>query len=516
MPVHSAIESMKSIHIRATSHFRLFLYVLLGVVFLTVLLSCAKPGSDSIRFGIPSPAISLDPRFATDATSERINRLLYKRLVDFDAHFQPVASLASWEQVSPVQYRFHLGQSGRTFTNGEHLTSADVKATYDFILDASNASPHRGTLALIREIRLIDADTIDFLLDHADPLFPGYLVIGIVPESLIKAGYPLERSPVGSGDFAFVDWPEDGRLVIKRRSDGQVIEFVSVQDPTVRVLKLLRGEIDLLQNELPRELVAYLSRQPDIRLEHIEGINFTYLGFNLEDPVLSNLDVRKAIAHAIDRHALIHYMLGGKTRVANALLVADHWAGEPDVPAYKYDPVLAREYLKKAGYSREHPLTLEYKTSSDPFRLRIATIIQQQLRDIGIQVKLRSFDWATFYGDIKAGRFQLYSLTWVGIKSPDIFRYVFHSTSVPPAGANRGRFKDKTADRLIEQADNASTQQEQAAYYRQLQDYLQSRLPYVPLWYQEHFAAMNRHIHDYVLAKDGNFDGLVRIHKSRS
>jgi peptide/nickel transport system substrate-binding protein len=79
-----------------------------------------------------------------------------------------------------------------------------------------------------------------------------------------------------------------------------------------------------------------------------------------------------------------------------------------------------------------------YTTSTDPFRLRLATIIQHQLSAAGFEVELRSYDWGTFYGDIRAGRFQMYSLMWVGIKLPEIFRYAFHSESRPPVGANRG------------------------------------------------------------------------------
>ena len=111
--------------------------------------------------------------------------------------------------------------------------------------------------------------------------------------------------------------------------------------------------------------------------------------------------------------------------------------------------------LAQAGFTSDRPVRLTYTTSSDPFRIRLATILQHQLAEVGIECDLRSYDWGTFYGDIKAGRFQLYSLSWVGIKTPDIFSYVFHSRSIPPHGANRGRFIDDTANRLIDEAEAA-------------------------------------------------------------
>ena len=155
-----------------------------------------------------------------------------------------------------------------------------------------------------------------------------------------------------------------------------------------------------------------------------------------------------------------------------------------------------------------------YKTSSDPFRIRLATIIQSQLGEVGIEVDLRSYDWGTFYGDIKAGRFQMYSLAWVGIKSPDIFRHAFHSESFPPKGANRGRYRDPVADRLIERAAGLTPVRAQAPAYRELQVRLLEQLPYVPLWYEDHVLVSRSALQGYALAVDGNYDGLLGVQRT--
>ncbi|MEJ2345311.1 MAG: ABC transporter substrate-binding protein [Gammaproteobacteria bacterium] len=483
----------------------------LGVM--SLISGCAQPAGKALRFGLASAPITLDPRYATDATSARIDRLLYRRLVDFDAASRPVPSLAHWKLLSPTHYRFVLGGQGRRFTDGSRLTASDVKATYDYVLDPANASPHRGSLAMIDHITVVDPDTVDFYLKHRDPLFPSYLVIGILPAKAIAAKHEFSDHPIGSGPFRFVRWPSEGRLVLQRRSDGQRLEFIYVGDATVRVLKLLRGEIDMLQNNLPEELVHYLARQKGIRIQRRPGSNFSYIGFNLKDPALSHRDVRQAVAYAINRAAIVKYVLGGETRLAGGLLPPGHWAGNPQLTGYPYDPQRARALLKQAGYDRRHPLELTYKTSSDPFRIRIATIIQRQLEQVGIKVHLRSFDWATFYGDIKAGRFQMYSLTWVGIKSPDVFRYVFYSTSIPPKGANRGRYASNKADRLIDEAEQANDMAQRAAYYRQLQAWLLKTAPYVPLWYEEHFFICRQDVVGYHLAADGNYDGLINVRR---
>ncbi len=119
--------------------------------------------------------------------------------------------------------------------------------------------------------------------------------------------------------------------------------------------------------------------------------------------------------------------------------------------------------MRQAGYTDERIRCSNYKTSTDPVRVRIATVIQQQLAEVGIDMRLSSYDWGTFFGDIKAGRFQMYSLAWVGIKTPDIFRYAFHSSSLPPEGANRGRLASAAVDRLIEAAEQGATLEAQGA-----------------------------------------------------
>lgn len=478
-----------------------------------VLAGCSQGPSEALRFGLAASPVTLDPRFATDAASTRINRLIYEQLVDFDERFEPVPALAEWRRLSPSRYRFVLRPGPHRFHDGETLTARDVKATYDSVLDPATGSPHRGGLRMIERIEVRDARTVDFHLSRADALFPGRLVIGVLPGARIASGHRFGREPVGSGPFRFVEWPEEGRLHIRRESDGLIVEFLRVPSPTVRVLKLLRGEIDMLQGDLPYELVDWLSNREDVRVKTHRGTNFVYLGFNLQDPVVGRAAVRRAIAHAIDRPAIIRHVLGGAARPANAILPPDHWAGHPELPRLDYDPQRARALLREAGFGESNPATVVYKTSSDPFRVRLATIVQEQLGRVGIEVDLRSYDWGTFYGDVKAGRFQMYSLAWVGIKMPDIFRYALHSASVPPAGANRGRFSSELADSLIEAAESAESIERQAALYRRLQEHLLERLPYVPLWYEDQVHVSRLGTTGYRLAADGNYDGLQAVRR---
>lgn len=492
---------------------RCLAWALAAVLLVGLTAGCGReaPRDGVLRFGLSGPARNLDPRFATDATSERINRLLYRRLVEFDDRRLPVPGLATWERLTPRHYRFRLLGAGRTFSDGTRLTAEDVAATYRYVLDPANASPHRSQLALIASVEVLGPDTLDFRLSVPDPLFPAYLAEGILPASVVRSGRKLTDRPIGSGPFRMLAWPEPGRLVLQRRSDGQVVEMVAVKDPNVRVMKLLRGEVQMLQNDLSPELVDYLDGRPQVRVDVRPGRNFSYLGFNLEDPLTGDLRVRRALAHALDRKALIHALFRDRARLAEAIFPPDHWCGNSRLQPYDHDPARSRAILAEMGYGPEHPLALTMKTSSDPFRIRVATAMQAQLAAVGIAMTIRSYDWGTFFGDVKEGRFQLYGLTWVGVNTPDIFRYAFHSGSIPPNGANRGRYRNPEADRLIEAAASAADLDAQAADYRALQALLHAELPYVPLWYESQILARRPEVEGYRLAPDGSYDGLIDV-----
>ncbi len=475
--------------------------------------ACTDRTDSAIRFALQSMPVTLDPRFSTDAAGSRINRLLYQRLVGFDEQFQAKPELADWQQLEDMRYRFILNDMPRQFHHGRQLDANDVAVTYRYILNADNASPHRSSLDMIERIEVIDDKTLDFYLSESDVLFPSRLGIAILPAELITSNHNFRQEPIGSGVFKFVASPSPTQLQLERLADKQRVDFIHVPNPTTRVLKLVNNEIDMMQNDISPELVAYLEGKPGIQVQRHKGSNFTYLGMNFQSARLSSPLVREAIAYAVDRKEIIHYLFQDTAQLANTILVSDHWAGNPDLMDYAYNPIRAKELLKQAGYDKESPLELSYKTSSDPLRIRLATVIQSQLERVGIKIDIRTYDWGTFYGDIKAGRFQLYSLSWVGIKSPDIFRYVFHSDSIPPEGANRGRYINHQVDNLIEAATTEHNIDKQVDYYKEIQEKIHTDLPYIPLWYKDHVLLMRDEIVGFDMTIDGNYDGLKTVRR---
>ena len=484
--------------------FLLFLLVLFS------LMACQKDQSElpdkssEIRFAIAQAPLNLDPRYATDAASERVDRLIYQPLMDFDAASKPSPVLASSHVISTKEYQFTL-QKKALFHNGDTLTAADVKATYDsFLSDRPfylKDSPHAAEFANIESIKVENDKTLTFKLKQADTHFLEKLIIGILPKSLIDKNHDFAHNPVGSGALKFVSWQHD--LILQRVVDNQLIRLSEVKDPTVRVLKLKKGEVDLLQGDLPPELVKYLQGVSSIHVDTGLGANYSYLGLNMQDALLSKQKVRLALAHAINRQAIIDKVMVANTRIAGAILPPEHFTNKHtntnnELKPYDYNPVLAKKLLIEAGVKL--PLKLVYKTSTDAFRVRLATIMQAQMRKAGIELTIKSLDWGTFFADVKQGNFQLFGLTWVGIKTPEIYSKAFGSQSFPPNGFNRGRYVDVALDKLL------ADENWPAATAR-----IHAQLPYIPLWYEGQFAAMNKNISNYSPKPDGNWDDLTTV-----
>ena len=207
--------------------------------------------------------------------------------------------------------------------------------------------------------------------------------------------------------------------------------------------------------------------------------------------MLRDVRVRQAIAYAIDRKAIIEYLRRGLGVPAVGLLPALSWAFAADAFSFPYDPARARALLDEAGYldpDGDGPrprLRLSLKTSSTlEFNRLQATVIQQNLRAVGIDLDVRSYEFATLFADVLKGNFQMYTLQWTAgsLADPDILRRVFHSTQVPPAGFNRGYYSNPRVDALLDQAATSADQARRIELFKEVQRLVALDVPYVSLW----------------------------------
>jgi peptide/nickel transport system substrate-binding protein len=459
--------------------------------------------------------VSLDPRVATDALSLHISGLLFNALVRADDHLRVVPDLARrWEQPDDRTVIFHLHQGVR-FHHGREATADDVRFTFESLQAIGSA--HTTLLQEIERVQVLDRYRIAFHLKRPFAPLLYHLTVGIVPADL--ASQPgFGQAPVGTGPFRFLRWSQNEQVDLEAfpgyfGGTPRItrLRLRIIPDATIRFLELKQGNIDLHLGLLPPEILSLVDSLPGIETATGPSSNYTYLGFNLRDPILADVKVRRAIAHALDRNGLITHLLRGHATAATGLLFPQHWAYEPHVATFPFDPDRARRLLDEAGY----PLTKEgvrfaltFKATTGELSRAIAEAIQFQLAQVGIRLEIRTYEWGTFYADVKSGNFQLYVLTWVGITDPDYYQYIFHSDSLPPLGANRGYYRNPEVDRLLLRGRLTSDTGGRKATYSRIQQILAEELPYVSLWHELRWVAYKARIRGFSLMPGGDFTSL--------
>ncbi|MGH9509052.1 MAG: ABC transporter substrate-binding protein [Terriglobales bacterium] len=491
----------------------------LTVLLLAFILACSqKPDADTLVMIIESPPANLDLRVGTDAQSERIGELIFDPLLRRDEHYRLQPHLAErWEVPDPLTYVFHL-RRGVRFHDGRPLTARDVKWTFDSLREGVVRSAKASTFRFVERIDTPDEWTVIFRLKEPYATLPWNLsggAIGVVPAGSKEE---MKERPIGSGPFRFVRMAQDQEMVIERNEEfwGEKpklrrVRFAVVPDTTTRVLELRKGSADLAINALTADMVEDIRREGKLVVEQAPGSIYSYLALNLEDPILKDARVRRALAYAIDRRPVLHYLWRDQARPAASLLPPEHWAYESGVTAYTYDPERARKLLDDAGYPARGGVRfrLTMKTSTEETTRLLAAVLQQQLREVGIALDIRSYEFATFYSDVVRGAFQLYSLRWIGgNEDPDIFEHVFHSSSFPPKRANRGHYRNPRVDELIDEARREVEPEKRRALYAEVQRIVAEELPYIHLWYLDNVVVHSRRVRGIHVSPSGNYEFL--------
>lgn len=497
-----------------------------ALAILLLVSGCRSPlaNRNSVVMIIESSPNNLDLRQGTDAQSERVGGIIFDGLVTKDEHYNLKPWLAiAWEQPDPLTLIIHL-RDGVRFHDGRPLEAEDVAWSIRSMIDGTLITAKAGAFASIDRVDVPDKLTLRLHLKHADA---GLLfnmsngLFGVVPRG---AGRDFGLHPIGTGPFAFVSAVQDKEVIVRRnehywagppRIDG--VRFTVVPDAITSALELRKGTADLASNVVTFDMIHTLEQSPNLAVASGASSLVLYTNFNVKDKVLSDRRVRQAIAYAMDRQAIIDAIWRGQARLAQTLLPIGHWAAASDaeMAQYPHDLQKAEQLLDEAGF---HPgkdgtrLTITMKTSTDETTRLMAAVMQQQLRQAGIQLNIRSAEFGTFYSDVTRGAFQMYALRWIGSnEDPDIFRYTYGTASFPPKGANRGRYSNPRIDALLSSAAGETDQTIRRADYIEVQRILAQDLPGIPLWYPNNEVVHSRRIEGVHPEASGTFSYLRTI-----
>lgn len=483
---------------------------------------------DTIVMAIETPLTTTDPRSGVNNWDNKVHKLVAAGLTAVDTlNMLPRLELASnIAAVDDLTIDVTVRDDAR-FSDGSPVTAADVAGTYMSVLAPDSISASHKTLSdRFVSVEATSPRVARFHLKAPLATFTSDIDYGIVS---FHDGPPRPGRVLGAGPYRMTELTSTGAMLEANpyyfgpAPKLPRIEIKFVRDTAARLLMVVGGSADLMQNSVRLDLVPTIQQQQRVRVDHAAGSPLTYLMMNNEDPVLRNRDVRRAIALALDRPAIIASKLGGLARPATGLLPPSHWAYSGQVERWDHDAARARRLLDEAGYpdpDGDGPaprFRLVYKTSADAFRVSLARVMAAQLGEVGIAVEVRSFEFATFFADVKKGAYQLASMQTAEITEPDFYFMYFHSSWIPtpsnPDGFNRWRYRSAEVDRLTTEGRGELDRDKRIAIYNEVQRVVADDVPIVPLWHEDNVVLSNKDVDGYHLTPNGRLLALTAVTK---
>jgi len=458
----------------------------------------AKPDSQEIRILIDQPPLQLNPRQSVDAMGQRINSLLYRGLTQIDAQLTPNPDLAqNWiSSADGLSWTFEISPHAQD-TNGAPLTAQTIRECLEnYRAGKPTALAIKSSFSSWVSTQITAPNRVTLKLDRPDPFLPrnaSALRFFRVKGQAVACTEPKSGELLtGTGKYQLTSAKRDQEKELRLEPTGAEqfpVVFEIVRDESSRALKLLKGEADAVQNQLSVSKIRWIQQAHSERFSIIErdGVNVSYLAFNVKDPTLKNQKVREAISRAIPRDQIIeHKMFGFGSPAASFLsphlTESSHSTLHGRMP---YSPQISETLLDEAGYPRSRDkqtgirFELKYRTTPVREGLETARIIQDALRKIGIEVILEVVEPATFLSSIRKGGFQLYSSRWIGVADGSILYRTLQSSQPN----NRVGYTNPVADLILERAMSELNPQIRNRLLAQAQEIMISDLPYFPLWF---------------------------------
>lgn len=497
---------------------RLMILLSVLLIFTFALTGCGGDDVPELVIGQGADANSLDPHATNDQPSSRVSKQIYETLVVQNENMELKPGLAeSWEQVDELNFRFHLKQ-GVKFHNGEPFTAHDVRFTFLRALESPQVSHIVGA---------IDPDSIIIEDDHTiiigtkEPFAPllahlAHTATGILNEKAVNEfGDDYGQNPVGTGPFKFVKWESGDYIDLERFEDyhGTLagvsgVRFRNLSDNTTRTIELETGGVHIAYDIQPSDLNR-VDQHPDLYL--LRDMNFatTYIGFNCEKGPYTDPRVRQAINYAIDTESIVRNVYQGMGHPSVGPLGPNVFAGHQGLEQYGYDVEKAKALMAEAGYADGFKTTIW--TNDNQQRMDIAEIVQNQLREINIEVVPSVMEWGSYLDATSEGRHDMFILGWVTVTGdPDYGLYaLFHSEQHGAAG-NRTFYSNARVDELLDKARTTADPQVREALYLEAQEIIRDEAPWVFTWTGEDAAGVNKKVSGFVQHPAGHHN-LVNV-----
>ncbi len=456
-----------------------------------------------------SDARVLIPFFADDTTSSSICGLVYNGLTKVDKDLTIIGDLAErWEiDDGGLLITFYLHKNVK-WHDGTPFTARDVRFTYETILDPETGCPYISNYKDIKDIEVMGPYTVRFR--YAQPYAPALLKfsMGIIPQHLFERvkdirGSSYSRNPVGTGPYRFLRWESGEYIILEDNPDYFVhapyIEryvYRIVPDQAVQFLELVSGGIDSM--ELNPYQFRYRSSTPQFekKIEKYQYLShsYTYIGYNLKDPLFDDRRVRQALSYAVNKKEIIEGVLLDLGEACTGPFLKGSPYYDEEAPGYEYDPVKAGALLKEAGW-RDADGDGVLEKGGEEFRFKIVTnqgsqvredvaaIVQNQWAKLGIKAEVQVVAWSAFLDQfIDKKNFQAVILGWTIPIDPDSYS-VWHSSSAAAGGLNFISYSNRRVDQLIEEGRRVFDPAGRSEIYRDIHRRIALEAPYTFLFF---------------------------------
>ncbi len=461
---------------------------------------------------------SMDPQAVTAVNDFRILVNIYDGLVRFqDGALEVEPALAeSWEiSEDGKTYTFQLKQ-GVTFHDGSSFNAEAVKFTFDRMLDENHPYYDTGPFPLsfffssVEETEVVDETTVRFHLSEpyapflSNLAYPTGLIVS--PAAVEQNGADFGRNPSGTGPFQFRLWESNRQVALEQNPDYwdgtpslRGVVFRPITDANARVSEMLSGGVDLMV-EVPPDNVSLFADDPQFKMYEQAGPHLWFLILNTKEAPLDDVRMRQAINYAIDKQTLVEDVLQGTATVATGPVPAAFaWAYNEELEPYPHDPEKAKALINEAGYSDGAEVTFFVTEGGsgmlDP--VPMATAIQADLAEVGIDAKIETYEWNTFLDLVNAGlegKADMAEMAWM-TNDPDTLPFLALRTEALPAngGFNSGYYSNPEVDALLEEARRATDQEERARLYKEMQEIVYEDAPwaFIASWKQNAATAAN-------------------------
>ncbi|MRR55069.1 MAG: peptide-binding protein [Deltaproteobacteria bacterium] len=475
---------------------------------------------DSLVDGTIGEPSNLIPILAADSASHSVAGLIYNGLLKYDKDLALVGDLAkSWEVSNDgLTITFHLRKDVK-WHDGREFTSRDVLYTYRVTIDPKTPTAYAEDFKQVKKAEAPDPYTFRVLYEKPfAPALPSWSM-SILPAHLLEGTditkSPLSRAPVGTGPYRLKDWVAGQKVVLESFHDyyegrPYIDRYVYriIPDSSTMYMELKSGGLDMMS------LTPVQYQRQTGTPEFKERFNkfrypasaYTYLGYNLRHPLFKDKRVRQALTLAINKEEIIHGVLLGMGQIAHGPYKPGTWAYSAKVRDFAYDPAKARELLAEAGWKQRNSAGILAKdgrtfrftiltNQGNAERLKTAQIIQQRLKDVGIEVKIRVVEWASFLSQfIDPGNFEAVILGWSITPDPDLFD-VWHSSKTGPKELNFIGFKNSEVDRLIEKGRGTFDVEVRKKCYYRIQEILAEEQPYTFLYVPDALPVVSSRFH---------------------